>query len=204
MLDTCTALKNHPLFVESPADTHFVELNKTIRSQLNVLNLKEKTQQTTVYCDRANDYLVEASCKENHICWILRLKSKLNDMRYQKWFLSLSYFVSFERLFQLMQQERVEEVRFLSHQTDKWWQERWKIEMKEQCNIPSKRLRQVRIKGHPPSKHMEAEWRWMQDEIKRQKSRHELRFYEVEGVAEERKGVSGHSSVTIRVRSLSS
>ena len=74
----------------------------------------------------------------------------------------------------------------------------------EQCNIRSKRLRQVRITGHPPSKNMEAEGKWMQDEIKRQKSRHELRFYEVEGVAEERKGVSGHSSVTIRVRSLSS
>ena len=166
-----------------------MELNKTIRSQLNVLSLKRKTQQTTVYCDRTNDYLVEASCKEHHICWILTLKSKMNDMRYQKWFLSLSYFVSFERLFQLMEQERVEELRFLSHQTDKWWQERWKIEMKEQCNIQSKRLRQVRIKGHPPSKNMKAEWQWMQDEIKRQKSRHELKFHEVEGVSEERKGV---------------
>ena len=185
-------------------DVRFIRLKDTIRSQLNRLTLTDKTQVKTVYKVKGSDWVVEACGNRTHVCWILKIGRLRGDIRAQKWFLSLSYYVPFESLFLLMEQESIEEARFLSHQTDKWWQERWKIEMKEQCNIQSKRLRQVRIKGHPPSKNMMAEWQWMQDEIKRQKSRHELRFYEVEGVSEERKGLSGHSSVTIRVRSLSS
>mmetsp|Transcript_993 Transcript_993/g.1822 ORF Transcript_993/g.1822 Transcript_993/m.1822 type:complete len:136 (-) Transcript_993:42-449(-) len=104
-------------------------------------------------------------------------------MRAQKWFLSLSYYASFESIFTLMEQETLEEVRFLSHQTSQWWKDRWKMEMKEECK-KGKHLRQVRVKGCPPSKNMMAEWKWMQDEMKLQNVRHELKHYEVEAVAQ--------------------
>ena len=166
---------------KSDQDVRFIRLKDTIRSQLNRLTLTDKTQEKTVYKVKGSDWVVEACSNRFYVCWILKLGSMKDDIRAQKWFLSLSYYVSFESLFLLMEQESIEEVIFLSHQTDKWWQTRWKLEMKEECN-KGKRLRQVRVKGFQPSQNMKREWGWMRDEAKLQQSRYELKHYTVEPV----------------------
>ena len=162
-------------------DVRFIRLKDTIRSQLNRLTLTDKTQVKTVYKVKGSDWVVEACGNRTHVCWILKIGRLRGDIRAQKWFLSLSYYVPFESLFLLMEQESIEEVRFLSHQTEEWWQERWKLEMKEECK-KGKGLRQVCVKGFEPSENMKREWTWMQDEAKRQKSRDELKHYNVEPV----------------------
>ena len=105
---------------KSDQDVRFTRLKDTIRSQLNRLTLTDKTQEKTVYKVKGSDWVVEACSNRFYVCWILKLGSIKDDIRAQKWFLSLSYYVSFERLFSLMEQESIEEVRFLSHQTEEW------------------------------------------------------------------------------------
>ena len=63
--------------------------------------------------------------------WELLDLSLANDDNASIWFLSLSYFLSFETIFDFMKTKRVKKAVFLSNMSPEIWKERYQLEAKE-------------------------------------------------------------------------
>mmetsp|Transcript_30444 Transcript_30444/g.74109 ORF Transcript_30444/g.74109 Transcript_30444/m.74109 type:complete len:664 (-) Transcript_30444:100-2091(-) len=105
-----------------------LKLEMSIRCQLNHF-LKSPVYEKVVYDD--NELRVAIAAKENYIVWKLFDKTIESYSLGRKWRLSLSYWLTFREVFDLMRELKVMEAFFLGSMTSDIWFERFTMEMKE-------------------------------------------------------------------------
>ena len=74
---------------------------------------------------------VRVNISQTFVEWELLDLSLANDDNASIWFLSLSYFLSFETIFDFMRTKRVKKAVFLSNMSPEIWKERYQLEAKE-------------------------------------------------------------------------
>jgi len=74
---------------------------------------------------------VQVKISATYVQWELIDLSLTNDVNASTWFLSLSYFLSFETIFDFMKKKCVKKAAFLSNMSPEIWRERYKLEAKE-------------------------------------------------------------------------
>eukprot|EP00467_Chlorarachnion_reptans_P021287 CAMPEP_0114507748 /NCGR_PEP_ID=MMETSP0109-20121206/12189_1 /TAXON_ID=29199 /ORGANISM="Chlorarachnion reptans, Strain CCCM449" /LENGTH=1563 /DNA_ID=CAMNT_0001686549 /DNA_START=168 /DNA_END=4859 /DNA_ORIENTATION=+ len=141
-----------------------VDTKNNIFGLLPLLRNPSWGYQTAVLHENQSQKLT-VDCTDTYIRWVLTLKALSKKVLSQQWFSSVSYQVTLQGLYSLMEKHNVEQITFLSHQTSELWQERWMIEMKE-ANRKRRRLVQVLKEGIRLSDSLKKEKKWMQDELK--------------------------------------
>jgi len=122
---------------------------------------------------------VQVDCCDTHLRWVLTWKPyDVDDARTKIWFASLTYQLTFEGIFKMLEENGVAEVTFLSHQTTDWWRRRWKLEMKEALN-KSKLLVQIRKNNLPVTKALLDEYSWMREEVNNAVHKYEIHIFQI-------------------------
>jgi len=157
-----------------PPLVELVELRKPIIKQLNFVKKPKGNESHVLFENETRS--IKIDCCQNYVAWVLSLK-KLDNALGREWFLSLTYESTFTQLFLLMEEKRCCEARFMSHMTTEWWEDRWKLEMKEFAK--KHWLVQACIKTIPISDNLKREYEWMVSEAKEQKNFKEVKRYDL-------------------------
>eukprot|EP00467_Chlorarachnion_reptans_P018542 CAMPEP_0114504890 /NCGR_PEP_ID=MMETSP0109-20121206/10536_1 /TAXON_ID=29199 /ORGANISM="Chlorarachnion reptans, Strain CCCM449" /LENGTH=682 /DNA_ID=CAMNT_0001683243 /DNA_START=203 /DNA_END=2248 /DNA_ORIENTATION=+ len=142
-----------------------IEITKNIRDQLNHV-IKGKNVTDTVHDDGRRE--IEVLVTPRYVEW--RLKNKSAHRTDPRWFLSLSYWFSFETLFSFMEFYKVREMVFLSHMSPEIWKERYTMEARDISRVETKGIGRKRLpvqlrpeKDEHYSDNMKWEYKLMQE-----------------------------------------
>mmetsp|Transcript_33505 Transcript_33505/g.81291 ORF Transcript_33505/g.81291 Transcript_33505/m.81291 type:complete len:361 (-) Transcript_33505:213-1295(-) len=147
---------------------NLLDLRKTVAEQKNVIEKTDENHHTVLYHQDRDGKKVAVDSGNHFFTWILTLEKWKGSPQGQTWFLSLTYQATFEQLFSLMNHNKCKIARFMSHMTKEWWEQRWKLEMKDFHN-QGHWLVQAHITSISLSDSLENELKWMNAEANVQK-----------------------------------